>query len=71
MLCLIKPSGRRYWKDKFHACGWQIGFDQMVKLPDGTEKRVGFSDIGVNRNASIGNALRILNSHVFHTHLKN
>jgi hypothetical protein len=62
MIRLIRPTGRKYWKDQFHAYGWEIGFSQTAVLPSGKKARMSFRDIGVNRNAAINNALRKLRS---------
>lgn len=59
---LIRPSGRKYWKDEFHPYGWSIGFQQTAVLPSGKIVRMGFMDIGVNRYAAICNAMRRLRS---------
>lgn len=54
----ILPRTRRFWKDEFHAYGWQVGFTVSFKFADGQIGRASFRDIGVNRNAAIGNAMR-------------
>lgn len=56
------PSTRRFWKDEFHAYGWQVGFKETVRFADGQTARISFTDIGTDRNAAIGNALRYLDS---------
>ena len=59
----LLPTSRRYYKDEYHAYGWQVGFNQTVFVPNIPPHRfkVQFSDIGTDRKAAISNALRKLN----------
>lgn len=52
------PSSRRYWKSRKHAYGWEVGFRQSIRWPDGQVTRHLFRDIGTDRSAAIFNALR-------------
>ena len=54
----ILPRTRRFWKDQFHAYGWEVGFTVSFRYEDGQIGRAAFRDIGVDRNAAIGNAMR-------------
>lgn len=54
------PSSRRFYKDRMHAYGWEVGFKQTVEFPDGRRERHYFSDIGTERRTAIWNALRSL-----------
>lgn len=58
----ILPSSRRFAKDEWHPLGHKVVFRQTVKWPDGKTTRVLFSDIGVDREAAIGNSLRKFNT---------
>lgn len=51
---------RRFWKDQFHAYGWEVGFKMSVRFADGAIGRMSFRDIGTDRDAAIGNALRAI-----------
>lgn len=54
------PSSRRYINNVWHPYGWKVSFWQTVQFANGARRRVHFSDIGVDRNAAIANALRRL-----------
>ncbi len=56
----LLKSSRRFYKDRHHAYGWEIGFRQTVELMDGTLSREMFFDIGVDRRSAIANALRCI-----------
>lgn len=51
-------KSRRFWKDRFHAYGWQVGFQMTIEFPDGSRERRFFSDIGVNKACAIAHAMR-------------
>lgn len=53
-------KSRRFYKDKWHPYGWEVGYKMTVILPNGNKIRTYFSDIGVNKSAAIGNSLRRL-----------
>lgn len=57
-------STRRFWKDQFHAYGWEVGFTMSLRFPDGQIGRTSFRDIGTDRCAAISNALRILDDDI-------
>ena len=62
MLKLV-PQSRRFWKDKHHAYGWGVGFDQtVIDSVSGQIVRVSFRDIGTDRQTAISNALRNVES---------
>lgn len=57
----VLANSRRFSRDEPHPYGWKVTFRQTVTFSDGRPNvRLTFSDIGVDRNAAIGNALRRL-----------
>lgn len=58
----LSATSRRMIKDESHAYGWKVSYRQTVVWPDGKKARVFFSDIGVDKNAAIGNSLRCFNA---------
>lgn len=54
----VLTKTRRFWKDKFHPYGWQVGFNVSVKWSDGQIARISLSDIGTRKDSAITNAMR-------------
>lgn len=53
-------GNKRFWKDRRHAYGWEVGFTQKVKVADGRVIKTYFMDIGVNKTCAIANSYRHL-----------
>lgn len=52
------PSSVRYYKDRSHPYGWEIGFQATVMLSSGERRRDWtWSALGTDRNAAFANAL--------------
>lgn len=60
----IKPilKSRRFFKDRHHAYGWQVGFQITIQFPDGSRERRHIGDIGVDRSCAISNAMNLIPS---------
>lgn len=53
-------KSRRFYKDKWHPYGWEVGYKMTCILPNGKKIRTFFNDVGINKSAAIANSLRRL-----------
>jgi hypothetical protein len=54
---IIDPRSIRYYRNEWHPYGWQVSFECIVILPDGTRKSASFGALGIDRRAAVANAL--------------
>lgn len=53
----IIPSSIRYFRNRKHPYGWELGFQAALELADGSRAKATFSALGTSRNAAMANSL--------------
>jgi hypothetical protein len=53
----IIPQSIRYYRDKWHPYGWEVGFTASTVTPDGIRARRYFGALGTDRHTAMVNSL--------------